>query len=154
MEIRQSYVSLGPGTTYLPGRVMRTHVRTVCFSAWFLMGTRLMQSYCLCVCVYILLPSPITFGLIAQFQQGGRGSRGASAPAGILKSVEESEAAGVHCSKGLCGSARRAVQSCRQWHSHAAAGGSTQHVLLLLCDTDTLTAEPLKPQLLLCYFFC
>lgn len=57
LEIRQSYVSLGPGMTYLAGRVMRTHVRTVCFSAWFLMGTRLMQSYCLCVCVYILLPN-------------------------------------------------------------------------------------------------
>lgn len=27
-----------------------------------------MQSCCLCGCVYILLPSPITFGLIAQFQ--------------------------------------------------------------------------------------
>lgn len=138
--------------TYLPGRVMRTHVRTVCFSAWFLMGTSLMQSCCLCVCVYILLPSPITFGLIAQFQQGGRGSRGASGPAGILKSAEESEAAGVHCSKGLCGSARRAGQRCRQWHSHAAAG-STGHILLLLCDTGTLTAHPLKPLLLLCHFF-
>lgn len=58
-----------------------------------------MQSCCLCVCVYILLPSPITFGLIAQFLQGGRGSRSASGPAGILKSVEESEATGAPCSK-------------------------------------------------------
>lgn len=129
-------MSLGPGMTYLAGRVMRTHVRTVCFSAWFLMGTRLMQSYCLCVCVYILLPSPITFGLIAQFQQGGRASRGAAGPAGTLKSVEESEAPGVHCSRcchsrSLCGSGRRAAQSCRQWHSHGAAGGSTQSILLL-----------------------
>lgn len=67
---------------------MRIHVRTVCFSAWFLMGMRLMQSYCLCVCVYILLPSPITFGLIAQFQStlvGGRGSRGAAGPASVIK---------------------------------------------------------------------
>lgn len=78
---------------------MRSPARTVCFSAWFLMGTRLMQSFCLCVCVYILLPSPITFGLIAQFLQGGRGSRGASGAAGIFKSVEESEATGIHCSK-------------------------------------------------------
>lgn len=141
-------MSLGPGMTYLAGRVMRTHVRTVCFSAWFLMGTRLMQSCCLCVCVYILLPSPITFGLVAQFQQGGRGSRGASGPAGILKSVEESEAAGVHCSKGLCGSVRR------------AAGNGTATLLLVdphstfCCSFVTLTAEPLKPRLLFCHFFC
>lgn len=128
LEIKQRYVSLGPGMTQLPGRVMRTPVRTVCFSAWFLMGTGLMQSHCLCVCVYILLPSPITFGLIAQFQQRGRGSRAAAGPAGILKSVEESEATGVHCRKSLCGSAGRAGQSC---------------CCCSLFDTDTLTGEPL-----------
>lgn len=90
---------------------MRIHVRTVCFSAWFLMGTRLMQSYCLCICVYILLPSPITFGLVAQFQPTLTG--GVEVPGVLLlmqaleKSVN-SESKGAHharncCSKSLCG---------------------------------------------------
>lgn len=145
--------------TYLAGRVMRTHVRTVCFSAWFLMGTRLMQSYCLCVCVYILLPSPITFGLIAQFQQGGRASRGAAGPAGTLKSVGRVRlwvftAAGA-ATAGVC--MAQAGEQCR------AAGNGAATVLLVdphrafccsLFDTDTLTGEPPKPHLLLCFFLC
>lgn len=41
-----------------------------------------MQSFCLCVCVYILLPSPITFELIAQFQPTLRG--GVEVPGMVL----------------------------------------------------------------------
>lgn len=67
--------------TYLLGSVMRIHVRTVCFSAWFLMGTRLMQSVSVHLCLH---PPPLLNNFSTHCSISTYFDRGVEVPGTIL----------------------------------------------------------------------
>lgn len=123
------------------------------------------------VCVSVSTSSsPITFGLIAQLQQGGRGSRGTSGPAGIYNQsrrvrLQVFTAAGVGVAQPgeQCRAAGNGTAMVLLVHPHCTFHTAHSTLHIPHCTSHTahpaapswhwhLTAEPLKPHLLLCYF--